>query len=497
MTSSFKLAAASLLLATSSLAMAQDAPAKGKDKSIGESNAERMKDEAEAGYANAPVAEQEVKTRGSVAVAGRTLGYTATAGTLTIRDIEGKPTASMFYTAYTLDGVRPGTRRPITFLYNGGPGSPSFWLHMGSFAPVRLKTGNPEFIHPAPYDFGPNPDTLLDKTDMVFLDAIGTGYSRPLGDAKPKDFYGTDEDADVFAKGILRYATKNGRWNSPKFIFGESYGTLRSGALAYELQDRGMALNGVDPALDHPQLRLSSSPGYDQSLCQLSCRAMPPPPGITTSLANRPRRASAPFGRRGRARSRLAPMRMVARAQGDTLIADAEARRDGGAAERATPACRPTIIRKRQSPGRSQRASRRSCCAAPAHHRSAGSIQPLYRRWTPTPPARAPTATPRRHRDRRARSSQPSTTIVTRDAQLPDRDALPVVSALWPEGVRLGLEAQVRPVPTITGPRTIPDVALDLGTAMRNNPYLKVLLAKRLVSTWRRRSSAPRTTSAT
>ena len=232
---------AALLLAAATMpALAQD-----KDKRPVKSNAEVQKEEADAATANAPVEEREERSKGTVTVAGKRLGYTATAGTLTIRDIEGKPTASMFYTAYTLDGTKPGTKRPITYFYNGGPGSPTFWLHMGSFAPVRLQTGSPEFIRPAPYDFGPNPYTLLDKTDMVFLDAIGAGYSRPLGDAKPSDFYGTDEDADAFAKAILRYSTKYGRWNSPKFIFGESYGTLRSGALAYQLQDRGMALNGV------------------------------------------------------------------------------------------------------------------------------------------------------------------------------------------------------------------------------------------------------------
>lgn len=237
--------AALLLAAVTMPAMAQEKPAApARDKAV-KSNAEAQKEAVEAAYANAPVEERAETSRGKVTVGGRTLGYVATAGTLTLRDQEGKPQASMFYTAYTLDGTKPGTKRPITFFYNGGPGSPTFWLHMGSFAPVRLKTGNPEFIRPAPYDFGPNPDTLLDKTDMVFLDAIGAGYSRPLGDTKPSAFYGTDEDADAFAKAIIRYATKYGRWNSPKFIFGESYGTLRSGALAYQLQDRGMALNGV------------------------------------------------------------------------------------------------------------------------------------------------------------------------------------------------------------------------------------------------------------
>ena len=231
------------LLTCSTVALAQSDG--GKSKSIAEANADKMRADAEAGYANAPVEEQEFKSRGSVAVAGRTIGYTATAGTLTIRTVDGKPTASMFFTAYTADGTQPGTKRPITFLYNGGPGSPTMWLHMGSFAPVRIRTTNPEYVRPAPYDFGPNPDTLLDKTDLVFLDAIGAGYSRPIGEAKPADFNGVDEDVDSFAKAILRYATKYGRWNSPKFILGESYGTLRSGALAYQLQDRGFALNGV------------------------------------------------------------------------------------------------------------------------------------------------------------------------------------------------------------------------------------------------------------
>lgn len=192
----------------------------------------------------APSKEEESVTTHRLVAGGRTLNYHATAGTVTIRDDDAKPTASIFYVAYTLDGASPGTR-PVTFLYNGGPGSASVWLHMGSFAPVRVKTANPEFIHPAPYGFGPNPDTLLDKTDLVFIDMVGAGYSRPLGDSQGKDFWGVDEDADAFAKAILRWTTKNGRWTSPKFLFGESYGTTRSGALAYQLQDRGMALNGV------------------------------------------------------------------------------------------------------------------------------------------------------------------------------------------------------------------------------------------------------------
>lgn len=310
-----------LMLVTAAVAPAQDAPAKA-DKAVTQTNADRQKAEAEAGYANAPVAEQAVTHRASVAVAGRTLPYTATAGTLTIRDIEGKPTASMFYTAYTLDGVRPGTKRPITFFYNGGPGSPTFWLHMGSFAPVRLRTGNPEVIRPAPYDFGPNPDTLLDKTDMVFLDAIGAGYSRPLGDTKPGAFYGVDEDADVFTKAILRYATKNGRWNSPKFIFGESYGTTRSGALAYQLQDRGMALNGVvllssimnygyrQPGLD--EVYLAYLPSF-AATAWYHHRLANPPADVQTIVAQARAFATGPY------MSALAKGQLISDAERDTV----------------------------------------------------------------------------------------------------------------------------------------------------------------------------------
>jgi carboxypeptidase C (cathepsin A) len=235
--------AAALLLSTS--AVAQNAPSTGdKAKSLDALHSEQMIEQAKSGYADAPVDERTVQTRHSASASGRTIPYTATAGTLTIRDVAGKPKASIFYTAYTADGA-PSSQRPIMFFYNGGPGSASLWLRMGSFGPMRIQTGNPETIRPAPFGFGANPDTLLGSTDMVFIDAPGTGYSRPLGDAKGSDFYGVDQDADAFARAIMRYVTKFGRWDSPKFLFGESYGTTRSGALAYQLQDRGVALNGV------------------------------------------------------------------------------------------------------------------------------------------------------------------------------------------------------------------------------------------------------------
>jgi len=194
---------------------------------------------ADADFARAPVAEIAKTSRHSVGVDGRSIAYTATAGTLTLRDDEGKPIASMFYTGYVADRGKGEAERPVTFIYNGGPGSSSFWLHMGSFGPVRVLTNAPNPASPAPFKWINNNESLLDKSDLVFLDAIRAGYSRPLGDTPGKTFWGVDQDIDAFAKAIVRYITINHRWNSPKFIFGESYGTTRSGGLAYVLQDQG------------------------------------------------------------------------------------------------------------------------------------------------------------------------------------------------------------------------------------------------------------------
>jgi len=216
---------------------------------------------SDADIATAPIAEIRRVTHHTATIGGRQVAYTATAGTLTIRDDEGKPTASMFYVAYTTGDPH----RPVTFLYNGGPGSSTLWLHMGSLGPVRVRTDSPLPTHNAPYDVANNDDSLLDKSDLVFLDAIGAGFSRPLGDTRLKAFWGTDQDIDAFARGIERYLTANGRWNAPKFIFGESYGTTRSAGLSYRLQQDGVQLNGV--------ILLSSilnygrrQPGFDQEM---------------------------------------------------------------------------------------------------------------------------------------------------------------------------------------------------------------------------------------
>ena len=152
----------------------------------------------------------------------------------------------------------------MTFFYNGGPGSSTLWLHMGSLGPVRIHTDSPQSTRNAPFDLEPNAYSLIDKTDLVFLDAIGTGFSRPLGETKTEAFWGVDQDLDAFTRGITRYVTANDRWNSPKFLFGESYGTTRSAGLSYMLQDHGVQLNGVTLLSSILNYGIRQ-PGYDQT----------------------------------------------------------------------------------------------------------------------------------------------------------------------------------------------------------------------------------------
>jgi carboxypeptidase C (cathepsin A) len=188
--------------------------------------------------------EKAVATHHELALGGKTMKYTATAGTLLIRDEEDKPNGSIFYVAYTLDGADAQTR-PVSFLYNGGPGSASLWLHMGSFGPVRIVTDSPDPTAGPPFKLVPNEYSLLDKSDLVFIDAPLTGYSRAVGKGTAKDFTGVDEDLRAFDRFIQRYLNVNQRWNSPKFLIGESYGTTRSAALADMLGNDGVQLNGV------------------------------------------------------------------------------------------------------------------------------------------------------------------------------------------------------------------------------------------------------------
>ena len=185
-----------------------------------------------------------VQTHHQITVDGKLLKYTATAGRLPIKRGDGKIEAEMFYVAYTLDG-QDAARRPLTFAFNGGPGSASIWLHMGALGPKRVVLQADGFMPPAPYRMEDNPYTLLDKSDLVLIDAIGTGFSR-AGDAELfKKFWGVKGDIEAFSEFIRLYITRNERWSSPLFILGESYGTTRAAGIAGYLADRGISFNGI------------------------------------------------------------------------------------------------------------------------------------------------------------------------------------------------------------------------------------------------------------
>jgi carboxypeptidase C (cathepsin A) len=200
--------------------------------------------QAAAPKAAVPSTAPDAVTQHTIDLHGRTLRYTARAGTITLRDQSDRPEATMFYTAFTLDGADLA-KRPVTFFYNGGPGSSTIWLRMGSFAPMRVVTGNGTMTAPAPFKLIDNQDTLLDKTDMVFVDMPASGFGRILPGGDPKKIFGSDNDVKAFAQFIERYLMTFNRWNSPKFLYGESYGTPRSAMLVNYLQNNGIGVNGV------------------------------------------------------------------------------------------------------------------------------------------------------------------------------------------------------------------------------------------------------------
>jgi carboxypeptidase C (cathepsin A) len=197
-----------------------------------------------AGASLAQPVELTAVTHHSVTVGGAVLPYTATTGHLTALSPTGAPEASFFYVAYTLDGAAPATR-PVTFFYNGGPGSASAWLHLGSYGPRRLVTGMPRTDAPTPFPLVDNAETLLDVSDLVFVDAIGSGYSEAIAPNTNHSFWGVDSDAAAFRDFIMRYVAVNQRQTSPRFLFGESYGTTRSAVLADLLESAGAELKGV------------------------------------------------------------------------------------------------------------------------------------------------------------------------------------------------------------------------------------------------------------
>jgi carboxypeptidase C (cathepsin A) len=183
-------------------------------------------------------------THHQITVEGKGLKYTATAGRLPIKRGDGKIEAEMFYVAYTMDG-QDAAKRPVTFAFNGGPGSASIWLHMGALGPRRVVLQPDGFMPPAPYRMEDNPYTLLDKSDLVLIDAIGTGYSRAADQEMFKKFWGVKGDIEAFSEFVRLYISRNERWASPLFILGESYGTTRAAGIAGYLADRGISFNGI------------------------------------------------------------------------------------------------------------------------------------------------------------------------------------------------------------------------------------------------------------
>lgn len=181
----------------------------------------------------------------SIVVAGETVEYDAVVGSFILRDDAEKATAEFFYTAYFRTNVQNVSERPVIFAYNGGPGSASFWLHMGIMGPRRIVTPNVGQQAPPPYPMVDNEYTLLNKADIVMVDPVGTGFSRPAGEAEGADFWGLDEDAASITQFIRRFLSKYERWNAPRYLLGESYGTTRSAVLARHLQRANIDVNGI------------------------------------------------------------------------------------------------------------------------------------------------------------------------------------------------------------------------------------------------------------
>ncbi|HEY1878521.1 MAG TPA: hypothetical protein VGG68_01165 [Caulobacteraceae bacterium] len=288
-----------LLLTAAAAAILAAAPALAADsKTSGKPDADRAaaakSDGQQAEKPGGIFQPEAAESQGVVNVEGQSIGYRAVAGTLVVHprdwddavakavdaapdkekaEIGGSnPTAeaSMFYVAYFKNGA-PSANRPIMFLYNGGPGSSTVWLHMGAFGPRRVVTADDTHTPAAPYSLVNNAYSLLDATDLVFVDAPGTGFSRIAGKDKEKDFWGVDPDAHAFSQFILEFLGKYGRWNSPKYLFGESYGTPRSAVVINQLEtENDVDFNGVvllsqilnfDLSVDGPQF----NPGTDEA----------------------------------------------------------------------------------------------------------------------------------------------------------------------------------------------------------------------------------------
>jgi len=205
-----------------------------------------MPDNKKGENAEKPIPElQESITQHSVKIDGKTINYTATAATLNIKNANDEVIAQFGYVAYTRDGVQDLGSRPVTFAYNGGPGSSSIWLHMGAIGPKRVVVNDPDFNETG-FTLVENEYSILDVTDIVMIDPVGTGITRAVGKGENKDFWGVEGDISSISNFINAYISKNDRWSSPKFLLGESYGTFRSAGLApYLLNNYGIALDGI------------------------------------------------------------------------------------------------------------------------------------------------------------------------------------------------------------------------------------------------------------
>ncbi len=190
--------------------------------------------------------EELLRTKHTIAIDGQEIAYTATAGTIVLKEEDGDPKASVFFVSYALDGLNDVGSRPITFSFNGGPGSSSVWLHLGLLGPRRVEMDDEGYALPPPYRLVDNAYSLLDVTDLVFIDPVSTGYSRGVTDETSKQFHAFDKDIESVGEFIRLYTTRFKRWSSPKFLIGESYGTTRAAGLSGYLQERhGMYLNGI------------------------------------------------------------------------------------------------------------------------------------------------------------------------------------------------------------------------------------------------------------
>jgi len=281
-----KLFLAAALLASSSAALAAPVSHHARARTAHPPKTEATKKTDEAQPLKPFFQPNEVRSTGTVNVGGQPIAFDAVAGTLVVHakdwsDTDAleadadksdkdkntpKPEASMFYTAYFKQGA-PSASRPITFLFNGGPGSSTVWLRMGAFGPVRVQTVDTKHTN-SPYSTVNNDQSLLDASDLVFIDAPGAGFSRIAGKDKEKAFYGVDQDIHAFTDFITQFLTKYDRWRSPKYVFGESYGTMRGAGLTLALQNADVDLNGLillsdilnwDFMPDDPQL----NPGID------------------------------------------------------------------------------------------------------------------------------------------------------------------------------------------------------------------------------------------